>query len=312
MEDKRNPLAEDYEELFKPTGQKLLYMILCELTSHRFVLLLPWKLNNLLQTKCKSMREDCARIVRQRREDMSQKDSNVPTSTLSMLIEGDALTDTQIVDQLLTFLPAGHETAAGAFLWALYHIATDRSVQTALRNEIIENVQLNETLPADYDLGALLESLPMLNAVCNETLRLYPSPSGARTSGRPTTLMGYQVPVGTTAIISPWAINRSRLYWGPRAEEFIPERWIDTDPKTGLLKSNSSGGADSNFSMLTFSQGPRNCIGQGFVRAELRCLVAVFVAKFNIAMADPNEKVVPFSLIGTRPKGGLRLRLEPL
>lgn len=144
--------------------------------------------------------------------------------------------------------------------------------------------------------------MPYLNAVTSEQLRLYPVvPITGRTAIRETTLLGQVIPKGTMIISSPWAINRSTATWGPDAEEFKPERWLGEKAKSR-----------SPYDILTFLHGPRGCIGQAFSRAELKCLVAAMVMKFEMKMEDPTEKIEPAGLITVKPKNGLRLRLREI
>ena len=104
-------------------------------------------------------------------------------------------------------------------------------------------------------------------------------------------------------MVSPWAVNRQRELWGDDAEEFKPERWIEDG------KPNNSGGADSNYSLLTFLHGPRSCIGQGFAKAELRCLVAAFIKVFSWEL-DMKEDPVPAGVITIKPEKGLHVKLN--
>ena len=122
---------------------------------------------------------------------------------------------------------------------------------------------------------------------------------------KPTTVLNHHIPVGTEIFIVPWAVNRSSELWGPTAEDFNPDRWIDAT--TGKL--NNAGGAASNYSLLTFLHGPRSCIGQGFAKGELGALLAAFVGVYEMEMADPNEVPIPAGIITTKPQGGLNLRL---
>ena len=108
--------------------------------------------------------------------------------------------------------------------------------------------------------------------------------------------------------LAPWAVNRSTKIWGPEAEEFRPERWIDA--KTG--KPNNTGGVRSNYCNLTFLHGPRSCIGEKFARAELRALIAVFGGRFHVEMADPTEVPEPAGAITTKPKNGMSLKTQVL
>ena len=105
--------------------------------------------------------------------------------------------------------------------------------QQKLRDEIRAN------LPSLFDVSAptpaQIDDLPILNAVCNETLRLYPAiPATIREAVRDTYLpiktdagtIQRRIPKGTRVQLTPWAVNRSTEIWGPDAGEFVPERWL--------------------------------------------------------------------------------------
>lgn len=183
-------------------------------------------------------------------------------------------------------------------------------MQVRLRAEIHESIPDPKALSdSNFDIASLLESLPYLNAVCNETLRLFPTiPISARIAVRDTSINGYFIPKGTLSFVVPWATNRDPKLWGDDSEKFRPDRWLDAD--TG--RANYIGGADSNYSFLTFLHGPRSCIGEKFARAELRALVATFVGNFEMEMADPNEKVKIGGTITSKPINGMKLRLKPV
>lgn len=61
---------------------------------------------------------------------------------------------------------------------------------------------------------------------------------------------------------------------------------------------------------MTFLHGPRSCIGEKFARSELKALMAVMAGTFQMNMADPNEKKVPGGVITSKPKNGMRLKLQ--
>lgn len=85
---------------------------------------------------------------------------------------------------------------------------------------------------------------------------------------------------------------------------FWPERWINLE--TG--RASNHGGANSNYANLTFSHGPRSCIGHRFAKAEMRSLVAVWCERFFFERATA-EEVVPVGIVSTKPKDGLNLRI---
>lgn len=117
------------------------------------------------------------------------------------------------------------------------------------------------------------------------------------------------MPKGTTLILCPYAINRAPIFWGDNAEEFVPERWIDTD-KNGNLVPNNNGGASTNFAQITFLHGPRACIGKDFARAELRCAVAGVVGRFAFEMQDPNQEIHIAGAVTTKPVEGMNLAMR--
>lgn len=194
------------------------------------------------------------------------------------------------------------------FTWCTYLLSTHPEIQAQLRAEIRAAIpSLEAAKDPSFDLAGTLETLPLLSAVCNETLRLYPTvPVTTRVAVVDTSIGDTIVPKGTTIWISPWAINRSVHLWGENAGDFVPERWIDS--ATG--KANNHGGVSSNYANLTFLHGPRSCIGEKFAKAELRALMAAFVGSFEMGMADPNEVPVVAGAITSKPRDGMRLRLQ--
>ena len=123
-----------------------------------------------------------------------------------------------------------HETTASALTWACYLLTLHPEIQERLREEIRAQIPSADSPITWSDL----ESLPLLNGVCQEVLRLFPTvPATIRESIRDTTVAGTFIPKGTRIVLVPYAINRSPEFWGSTGDEFLPERWIDTDPNTG-------------------------------------------------------------------------------
>ncbi|KAK5043608.1 hypothetical protein LTR84_011368 [Exophiala bonariae] len=238
---------------------------------------------------------------------LNQNPDDKSVDTLSLLIKSNVFSDSQLVDQLLTVLAAGHETTSSAFTWMTYLLAIHPDIQARLRAEIYDAIPRDIFDRPDSEMAAILESLPLLNGVCNETLRIYPTvPVVTRVSKNHNTILGQEIRPGTLVVMVPWAVNNDPGIWGPEASSFIPERWVDRT--TG--KPNHTGGADTNYAVMTFLHGPRSCIGQNFAKAELRCLAAAFVGAFEFEMMDKSEEVVPAGIITTKPRDGLKLKLK--
>ncbi|RDA95936.1 hypothetical protein CP533_5897 [Ophiocordyceps camponoti-saundersi (nom. inval.)] len=165
-----------------------------------------------------------------------------------------------------------------------------------------------ETMAAAEVTSSQVDGMPYLQAVCNEVLRTYsPVPMTMREAVRETTIQGQTVPRGTRIVISPWATNVDERIWGSDAREFKPERWLRRRNRRCSVSGGEGGGDGggeedggdvslrnysndksnnknrddvsngvSNYGFLTFLHGPRSCIGAGFARAELACLVAAW------------------------------------
>ncbi|KAI3172833.1 hypothetical protein DTO046C5_3180 [Penicillium roqueforti] len=209
-----------------------------------------------------------------------------------------------LVHQSMTFLGAGHETTATALQWAVYALCKNPNVQTRLRDEIRANLpSLGDPTPIS---AAAVDNLPYLNAVCNEVLRFHPSvPLTIRKAVRDTTLADTHIPKDTVLIIAPQILNRMEELWGPDANEFNPDRFM------GPGKANT-GGAVSNYAFLTFLHGPRSCIGQGFAKSELACLIAAVVGRFHMELKYPDAKLEIRESATVSPKDGVLALLTPL
>ncbi|KAF1963090.1 cytochrome P450 [Byssothecium circinans] len=299
-------LIKNYEEILEPTAEKAIYFVLHLLFPQWIIKALPWKLNQRVEITTSNLKRICNEFVVEKKSRM-KVESEESKDILSIMLRSNNFSDDNIVDQLLTFLAAGHETTSSALTWATHLLATHPQIQTRLRAEIYAAIpDLTALSDPTFDLATLLESLPYLNAVCSEVLRLYPTiPVSARIAIRDTFISNHFIPKGTLSFVTPWAVNRNPKLWGADAEDFKPERWIDENGRATM-----NGGAGSNYSFLTFLHGPRSCIGERFARAELRSLVAAFVGSFRMEMANPGEKIIVGGTITSKPVQGMKLRLE--
>ncbi|KAF2712111.1 cytochrome P450 3A4 [Pleomassaria siparia CBS 279.74] len=307
LRNSEDELIKNYEEILEPTFEKGVYFLSHMLFPRWLLSALPWKLNERVKVTTNSLKKICKDFVQDKKLRM-KTGSDEDLDILSIMIRSNTFSDDGLVDQLLTFLAAGHETTSSALTWAAHLLSTHPAIQTQLRNEIHAAIPTPKSLSdPKVDIAGLLESLPYLNAVCNEVLRLYPTiPVTLRMAKNDTTICGQSVPAGTNCFIVPIATNRLPDLWGPDAEEFVPERWIDKE--TGRTTMN--GGADSNYSFVTFLHGPRSCIGAKFARAEFRALIAAFVGSFDMEMADPNEAIKAGGTLTYKPLDGMKLRLK--
>ncbi|KAK8042026.1 hypothetical protein PG993_006549 [Apiospora rasikravindrae] len=292
-----NELSSRYRVLFTPSRQARMLGILGLFVPTWITNRIPVKRNNDIALAARTIRAVCQDLIREKREKLARKELT-DVDILSVAIESGSFSDSELIDQLMTFLAAGHETTASAMTWAIYMLCLHPEVQTRLRQEIRENLP---SMDSDSTVSSLdIDRLEYLGAVINEVLRYYaPVPLTIREPLVDTVINGEHVPKGTRVIICPWAINYSTELWGEDAGVFKPERWLAKDEHDKKKAASAS-----NYAFMTFLHGPRSCIGQAFSKAEFACLLAAWIGRFEFELKNREEYDERNMLI----KGGITAR----
>jgi len=311
----RNPdseLARTYSTVFKPNRQAQQLAMLSLVLPDRVVGALPIQRNNDIWTARSVIRATCRDLIREKKEKMARKE-RTDVDILSVALESGGFSDENLVDQLMTFLAAGHETTASAMTWAVYLLCQHPEMQDRLRAEVRTH------LPSASDDEATIAStdvdrLPYLWAFTSEVLRYYaPVAMTQREASVATTVQGVPVAKGTRVMIAPWAINKDESTWGADARRFDPDRWL---PRFEGDKGAASGHASSNYAFMTFLHGPRGCIGINFAKAEFACLLAAWVGRFEFRLRDEElldeTKMDIKGGVTARPAGGLWVKVRPV
>ncbi|CAE6378107.1 unnamed protein product [Rhizoctonia solani] len=198
--------------------------------------------------------------------------------------EQDRLSEDQLLGQMNTLILAGHETTSGALTRTFEMLAVNPAVQDRLRAELLE-------APAQLTYDEL-HNLPYLDALCREILRLYPPfptiqrgaiadcvvPLRYPIKGKDgKEIRDIQVRKGTLVYVAVKQANRSKETWGEDADVFRPERWLEKLPDS-VLDAKTPGVYSS---MMTFSAGPRSCIGFKFSVLELKTIISTLVKSFR-------------------------------
>ncbi|KAJ7593094.1 cytochrome P450 [Mycena floridula] len=211
------------------------------------------------------------------------------------------LDDATLLDNILSFFMAGFETTSGSIQLILLDLAQNSDAQTKLREELAA---------ADSSDIEVLESLPYLDAVTREGLRLHPS---ARDTHRvaihddliplkkPVVLSNGQtvnsIPVkaGDGFIIPFLVMNSDPKVWGPAAHMFVPERWL----KEGVLPPGSELPSGPYSHISNFVDGPRLCIGWRLAVQEIKLILASMVRNFEFR--DTGVKVEKYISPAVQP-----------
>lgn len=166
--------------------------------------------------------------------------------------------------------------------------------------------------------------MALLDAVCNESLRLMPPlPTTNRVALRDTTIAGQPVPVGTKLFTSAYSANRLEALWGPDAETWDPDRWLrpltdqagaaGTPVRPGVPKGLHTGAATgTNVGFLSFNHGPRKCIGHIYSQAKIRAFLAAIVGRFEFELAAKERHIFPVGILVSKPSEGLDFVFRPV
>ncbi|KAJ1300719.1 hypothetical protein OPQ81_002363 [Rhizoctonia solani] len=201
----------------------------------------------------------------------------------------DAMSEEEVVSQVNALIFAAHDTTSTVLARTIHILSEHPDVQYKLRSEIREaHEKYSEELGYDR-----LTSLPYLDAVCRESLRLYAPglfivrvaqedwtipllyPVKSYTSQE--TITHIPIKKGSHVYLSLDGANRDVRTWGEDSNVFRPSRWLDPAPSN--LRESRMPGIYS--SLMTFSGGPRACIGFKFAQLEMKLLLAKLVSSFK-------------------------------
>ncbi|CAE6468109.1 hypothetical protein ACGC1H_007402 [Rhizoctonia solani] len=233
------------------------------------------------------------------------------------------LTESDILAQIDSIVFAGYDTTSVAIQWALWELARYPAIQarlraelgplaTALRDFVLTGASETSNKYADLtgelkDLVAQIDAVPYLENFLRETLRFHPSAHGSLRVAMKDDIIPVSMPVrnengemskawvenaktglsggirirkGEFVHIPIEGMNLLKSVWGEDAHQFNPDRW-DNLPAT--VKTNP--GLYAN--LLTFLVGPNSCPASRWVQLEIKVMLAVMVASFELSGASP-------------------------
>ncbi|HRD74573.1 MAG TPA: cytochrome P450, partial [Hyphomicrobiaceae bacterium] len=207
---------------------------------------------------------------------------------------GEPMSEEQLIDNMVTFYMAGHETTAVALTWTLYLLARAPAWQELIRAEA---AQVAGRAPIE---ASHIDRLVVTRRVLKEAMRIYPPVAMmARTIDEPTTLGSHRLHAPTLVLIPIFAIHRhNRLWEDPK--RFDPDRFL---PAAEARHARTQ--------WMPFGYGPRVCIGATFAMLEATALLATLVRGARFGW-DGRHTPEPVSRVTLRPKGGMPLQVTPI
>lgn len=204
---------------------------------------------------------------------------------------GEAMNDEEIVDNLLTFIAAGHETTALTLTWTLYLLGLHPEIESRVLNEIAAAGGAEGITPEG------VATLTYTRQVLSEALRLYPAAPTLLRSPLAEGMIGpHKVTPKSQVFIPVYALHRHHALWSD-PQLFDPDRFTPEAIK-----------ARHRFSYLPFGGGPRICIGIGFALIEAAAILAKILPRFRFEITG--EPPVPVAQVTLRPRGGMPATLS--
>lgn len=194
--------------------------------------------------------------------------------------DGTSMTNEQLIDEILIFFVAGHETTANALTFTFHLIAKNPEVYAKVLAEV-------DAITDDMSPMEKISKLNYVKSCVEESMRLYP-PAWItdRVALEDDSFSGYHIEKGTMIGISFYELHRNPMYW-ENPNDFIPERFSDENRKTTAGY------------YFPFGAGPRMCIGNSFALYEMILSVYQMLKKYHIKTDQEKVEVAP--LITLKP-----------
>jgi cytochrome P450 len=215
--------------------------------------------------------------IRRRR---AEPDAAERDDVLSLLLgarheDGSAMSDTELRDELITLLTAGHETSATALAWAFERLLRNPAALRALTAEVDE-------VRGEY-----------VDAVVKETLRVRPViVDVARVLTADVELAGWRVPAGTVVVPAIALLQLAPEHY-PDPVDFRPERFLDGQP--------------APYTWIPFGGGVRRCLGAAFAQLEIRTVLETVVAQASLHAPDQAPERARMRHVTIVPEHGTRV-----
>ena len=191
--------------------------------------------------------------------------------------DGEALTDRELRDELLTLVLAGHETTANSLAWTWERLVRTPAAYDRLRDAVRSDEEADEHIEAAITEG--MRSRPVI-------------PMIGRRVEVPWRLGEYAVGASTPVTMSILLVHhREDLY--PDPFSFRPERWLGRKPGT--------------YEWIPFGGGIRRCLGGALAMAEQRVVMRAMVDRLDLETDDPEPERARHRNVTMIPARGARV-----
>ncbi|EJG00588.1 cytochrome P450 [Flavobacterium sp. F52] len=214
---------------------------------------------------------------------------NEVNDLLNMLLEtryedtGEGMSVEQLIDEIKILFIAGHETTANALTFTLQLLGSHLDVQQKVFEEILKVESESE------DVVEQLQKMTYINAVLNESMRLYPPAWITDRQNVDDDVLGkFTIKKDTLIGVSFYELHRNPKYW-ENPDQFDPNRFLGEQKKHSMQY------------FYPFGAGPRMCIGSGFAIYEMCLAISYIIKKYKVVSVQNTVNFNP--LITLKPVG---------
>ncbi|KAK7461272.1 hypothetical protein VKT23_008448 [Stygiomarasmius scandens] len=223
---------------------------------------------------------------------LASSDNGKGKDLLSLLVEATnqgRIPRQEMMDHITMFIMAGHETTGQTLAYTLWLLGKRPDIQEKLRQEVLD-------FAGEPSYDQISNKLPYLDAVTKEALRMFPALPYMERVATKNDVLPLQTPIitsdgktitevpvrkGQIIVLPIIAMNRLDAIWGD-GTEFRPERWLKPLPNPELLPHGYG-------NTLTFSEGPRNCVGFRLGIFQFKAVLFTFVK--NLRFTDTGAEL---------------------
>ncbi|KAF2742544.1 cytochrome P450 [Sporormia fimetaria CBS 119925] len=197
--------------------------------------------------------------------------------------DGSSLSPTQKHANTVLLIQAGADTTGVALTGTMREVLLHPDVYARIRAEI-DAADKAGHLSKPILYRETRAHLPFLTACLKETLRLHPPSTSILPRVAPKEgiiVDGHFVPGGAHITCHIGTSNRNPEIWGQDAQDFRPERWLESPEKTTQMESM----------LLSFGHGPRGCLGKDIAFMEMYKLLPEIFRHFDLELVHPGDYV---------------------
>lgn len=229
----------------------------------------------------KKARAILSQIIAERIQENTDKDDLMDMLLSARYEDGSAMTEEQLIDEVLILFAAGHETSANALGFTLYLLSKNPEVQEKAYREI-SGIDWEKDLEMED-----VRNLGYVKQCVEEAMRLYPPAYYIdRESIIEDEIDGYKIPKNMMLLLAMYELHRDERFWD-MPEDYVPERFDASNKK------------DFSDYYFPFGAGPRMCVGNNFAMQEMILTVAEILRKYTLEPAAEAIQVDP--LISLKP-----------